>query len=146
MPRRHLPAPHLRGFTIGDLTSLARLADAHAAGRIDEIDRLRGIWRLRALIEVTTEGDPDRATAERLLARLDTPGRAPPAPTGEKLRWMVDAAYRAGPPGALHRLAIHAGLHRNDLSRFRHGRGLAPDKIDRLGAALIAAGLTPKGD
>lgn len=135
---RHEPAPHLRGWVIEGLTSIERLADAWDLGRVDEIDRIRAIWTLRGLIHAKRADGADIAGEEFLLRRLDPAGAVPPAPGIATLRSMVEMRYRAGPRGELHRLAIHAGLHRNDLSRFRHRGNLAADKVERLAAAILA--------
>jgi hypothetical protein len=133
--------PHWKGWAITGLDSIARLAAAYDAGKVDQIDRIRAVWRLQALVEACAAKEHERPRAAALLSRLD-PGRTVPhAPTRAGLAWWLDGEGRNQPRGSVGRLAKRAGLHRTDLSRFRTRGTLTREKVERLGAALVAAGL-----
>lgn len=121
----------------GDLgATLRRLAAELEANRVDAIDRIRAKWWLRR----ASAAHGASPAINALLDKLDPTGRIPEAPSINALRFWTDARARDLPWGTLGRLARIAGLHRSDVGRFRNGGSLTSEKVERLSAALIAAG------
>jgi hypothetical protein len=136
------PSPRSLAWIVdGDAdATLAKLAETVDAGRLDAMDRIRAVWWLRRLTDAL---GPIEA-AHRLRDRLDPHGRIPAAPDIVGLRFWVEAHARNLPYGALGRLARLAGLWSADVGRFRAGGSLTAEKVERLSAALIAAGAETK--
>ncbi len=126
----------------GDVSvTLTRLARELEAGRLDAIDRIRAKWWLRRAARAYGSGEE----INHLLDVIDPYGLIPEAPDVAQLRFWIEAHARNLPFGALGRLARQAGLHRSDVGRFRSGGSLSTEKIVRLSAALISAGLMKSG-